>query len=437
MELLVADTSGNPPEPFFVNFSVDGNQKVGNFTLSFTDLNVPVSGMPMQVVRTYDSRNQQQGDFGIGWTLDIHNIQVEPSGTLGDGWESYIQGGGLLEGSFGQIFIQSKGSHFVDIVMGNGKVYRFEPHFLDGSNNDVAPGGAGEQDISGGTYGVKMEPLFGTAPNCALLPIDGNGHPVTDVSANSSPDVTPDVLVWTDDGGNDYNPTRYLFTDENGNQYIVNTTSGLESLTSLSGDKLSVDSYGIHWVNNQQTGHKDITFGRDRFGRITLIKDPNGKLYNYTYGPSGDLLSYADPFMTQKNQKDTFVSNDPTDMVDPSGNQADIGSLSISVAVVAVLSSFPSVTYGGTVAQEKVYVGLNNRTLYLMSADNDLLFKAGIVAGAPDTPTFTGKFKLGDWEKDKTSKRWGVLSETLWSKSAIGANVFGAYFACTCLSQKG
>lgn len=98
------------------------------------------------------------------------------------------------------------------------------------------------------------------------------------------------------------------------------------------------------------------------------------------------------------------------------------------MAVVAVLSSFPSVTYGGTVAQEKVYVGLNNRTLYLMSADNDLLFKAGIVAGAPDTPTFTGKFKLGDWEKDKTSKRWGVLSETPWSKSAIGANVFGAYF---------
>ena len=76
----------------------------------------------------------------------------------------------------------------------------------------------------------------------------------------------------------------------------MNTTSGLESMTNLAGDKLSVDSLGIHWVNNQQTGHKDITFNRDSFGRITQIKDPNGNLYNYTYGDGlGNLTAYQDP----------------------------------------------------------------------------------------------------------------------------------------------
>ena len=26
-------------------------------------------GLPITVVRTYDSRNKQMGDFGVGWTL--------------------------------------------------------------------------------------------------------------------------------------------------------------------------------------------------------------------------------------------------------------------------------------------------------------------------------------------------------------------------------
>ncbi|HET9870811.1 MAG TPA: malectin domain-containing carbohydrate-binding protein, partial [bacterium] len=275
LELAIVQQDGSN-EVAFVNLTLDGDQKVGNFTLSFTDLNVPVSGIPMQVVRTYDSRRAALGpltggagsggasgaglpggDFGAGWTLDIHNIQVEESGVMGEGWDTYVQSGGLLQGSFGQIFIDPVESHFVDIVMGNGKVYRFEPHFFDAQNHDVAPGGHGEQDISGGTFGVVFEPLSGTAPNCSLVPLDGNGQAVTDIYANGSPDVVPDDLTWTTDGGGDYNPTRFRFTDEAGNQYTVNTTAGLEQMKDLNGDTLKVDAYGIHWTGNAQ-GTKDI-----------------------------------------------------------------------------------------------------------------------------------------------------------------------------------
>jgi len=48
----------------------EGNQKIGNFTLSFTDLSVPLSGLPITVIRNYDSRDKKIGDFGVGWTLE-------------------------------------------------------------------------------------------------------------------------------------------------------------------------------------------------------------------------------------------------------------------------------------------------------------------------------------------------------------------------------
>jgi hypothetical protein len=50
--------------------------KIGNFTLSFNDLTIPVSGIPITITRTYDSRNRTTGDFGAGWTLDIKDIEV-------------------------------------------------------------------------------------------------------------------------------------------------------------------------------------------------------------------------------------------------------------------------------------------------------------------------------------------------------------------------
>ena len=46
-----------------------GDLKVGNFELTFTDLMIPVSGIPITVTRTYRSLDKAKGDFGIGWNL--------------------------------------------------------------------------------------------------------------------------------------------------------------------------------------------------------------------------------------------------------------------------------------------------------------------------------------------------------------------------------
>ena len=56
---------------------VAGELKIGNFALSFTDLSVPVSGIPITVSRTYDSlTSRQQDDLGYGWRLEFRDTDL-------------------------------------------------------------------------------------------------------------------------------------------------------------------------------------------------------------------------------------------------------------------------------------------------------------------------------------------------------------------------
>ena len=60
--------------------NVSGNLKLGNFTLSFVDLAIPVSGIPIQVTRTYDTLEASaKGDFGYGWSMDFRDARLRTS----------------------------------------------------------------------------------------------------------------------------------------------------------------------------------------------------------------------------------------------------------------------------------------------------------------------------------------------------------------------
>ena len=58
-----------------------------NFTLSFVDLAVPLSGLDIKIVRTYDSRDKAQGDFGVGWRLDVRQGSYRNNRPPGSGWQ--------------------------------------------------------------------------------------------------------------------------------------------------------------------------------------------------------------------------------------------------------------------------------------------------------------------------------------------------------------
>ena len=75
LRLTVVDNGGNRIRVERA-INVTGNLKVGNLSLSFTDINANVSGVPLTVIRSYDSRNKTSGDFGTGWRLGLQSVRL-------------------------------------------------------------------------------------------------------------------------------------------------------------------------------------------------------------------------------------------------------------------------------------------------------------------------------------------------------------------------
>ena len=76
LRVIAEDTGGNIGSSY-LEVDVTGDLKVGNFALSFTDLSIPVSGVPITVTRTYDSLiAAQDGQLGLGWRLELADTKL-------------------------------------------------------------------------------------------------------------------------------------------------------------------------------------------------------------------------------------------------------------------------------------------------------------------------------------------------------------------------
>ncbi len=78
---------------------------------------MPVAGLPIEIVRTYDSRDTRTGDFGVGWTLDIRNVRLHKTRALGANWQSRASGGWYS--------LDSVKARQITLTFGGDKVYRF------------------------------------------------------------------------------------------------------------------------------------------------------------------------------------------------------------------------------------------------------------------------------------------------------------------------
>jgi beta-lactam-binding protein with PASTA domain len=119
VRVVVEDASGNVTSALRT-YEVDGQAKVGNFSISFEDLTIPVAGIPITITRTYDSRNKATGDFGVGWTLAIKDLQVFESTILGRHWEQ-VQTSGLLP----KFTLEPKRPHTVTVRFPDGRLDTF------------------------------------------------------------------------------------------------------------------------------------------------------------------------------------------------------------------------------------------------------------------------------------------------------------------------
>ena len=260
LRLLATDAGGNE-SLVERDFHVAGDLKLGNFTLSFTDLTVPVFGIPITVSRTYDTLTAtQSGDFGFGWRLGLRDMNLRTSVTP-TGFEK--------DGFFNPLKVGSR--VYVTVPGGTREAFTFQPALAAG--------------IRGGFLGI-FEPKF-----------------VADPGVKSSLTVTAADLRISADGrmfdyatGIPYNPAStlfggaYLLTTKEGVAFDINGETGqLRKLVDPNNNILTFTATGI-------SGPKGVTvaFERDAQRRITSVVDPTGQRIRYQYDASGNLVAVTD-----------------------------------------------------------------------------------------------------------------------------------------------
>jgi len=262
--LQATDQSGQTSSDS-IQVLVDGNLKVGNFSFTVVDLEIPVSGIPIRVTRTYDSRRRHEDlDFGYGWSIGYQDVKLEESRTPGQGWALNQYPSGPL-GLIPLWCVEPLGNLRVSVTLPDGEVESFKVQatpscaqstpVLDVRLNFVPEAG------TLGTLAAQSDPL--------LRLINGN-------------------LEFLGDGV-PYDTDRYVYTSKEGFEYHLDQNIGIEMVKDLNGNTLTYTDNGIIHSDG-----KSVLFNRDGLGRITSITDPMNNVMQYDYDGEGNLQAYTD-----------------------------------------------------------------------------------------------------------------------------------------------
>ena len=260
LRLQATDFAGQIVEDS-ITVAVDGQQKIGNFTLTFTDLSIPLSGLDLEILRTYDSRDKRQGDFGVGWTLDLRQGTYTNNRTPGEGWQ-------IASGFLPCQTVQETLSHLTSIRLSDREIYRFA---LRLSSPAATLGGCFAR--------ARFDFVDGPVPG-ATLQILGN----TDVLYQNGTNEVVDVDTFEI-----YEPQDVRLTTPDGRVFDVDLDDGVTRLADLNGNELQITPAGV-----THSSGTSVTFERDAQDRITGITDPRGNAIAYTYDAAGDLTAVTD-----------------------------------------------------------------------------------------------------------------------------------------------
>lgn len=272
-----------------VNVTVEEDYKVGNFSLTFEDLDIQLASLPITVNRTYDSREKRRGDFGIGWDLGLRTVEVRTNRVLGTGWE--VLGGG------NSFLLNPTDDHRVTVTLPDGEVETFEL--------TITPSSSFLVPFSFLT--ATLEPVGDTLGELTLLDnpflaiIDGQPGPVQLLD-----DASFDV----------FNPDRFRYVARSGLQFVISRTDGLESFSDTNGNTLTFTPDAITHSNGTQ-----VQFQRDGLGRITRLTDPNGHQQFYQYDSLGHLAAHTDAEGNVTRFRYDRRAN-LLEVIDPRGNRA-------------------------------------------------------------------------------------------------------------------
>lgn len=270
-----------------VNVGLAGELKLGNFQLSFTDMVIPVAGIPIEITRVYDTLQADvEGEFGFGWRLEFRDTDLRV-GLPKSGLENIGIFPALKAGV--KVYLN---------VPGEGRQgFTFNPDIR------VLPG-------YGGNNLVLARPRFTADPGVTSTLSTGisNYLQVNEYGELFAPGGIPYNPASPDFGG------AYVLTSEAGITYRIDGASGkLASATDRNGNRLTFSDNGVVGDSG-----RSIEFKRDAQGRISAIQDPLGNQVGYRYSPDGNLLAFTDrEGNTVSHEYNSIRSHYLTDVIDP------------------------------------------------------------------------------------------------------------------------
>lgn len=259
LRLTVCDKGGNRTR-LENDYVVEGGLKVGAMNIGFTDITAKMGGSTVTVNRMYDSRNKQQGDFGIGWTLGISGMKLYETNDIANGYQM-TQSGSLFSTAYQ---ISETVSHDVTVTYGDGTSDRFEVS-LSPERRALVP-------ISEVTVSYKCV----TSQKVKL-----------EIIGDTTAYFTGNGLMFYEDSM--FDDLKYKLTNKDGVQMYMTADGGVYKIADTDGNVITVDENGYHAENG-----KSIIFDRDSKERVTAATDPNGNTTKYAYDDAGDLISVTD-----------------------------------------------------------------------------------------------------------------------------------------------
>jgi fibro-slime domain-containing protein/RHS repeat-associated protein len=312
IDIVARDVDGNETTAS-TTVDVASDVQLGDFSLSYTDLNVSIGGVPVTVKRTYDAlASGTKGDFGYGWSLDVitGKMQYRPAGDIDNdfnkflGYEPAITGGSRITFTLPNGEVQ--GFTVVPVPVDQGAAFGVDGiqglfgEFTMAFQPDPGQGSSLEMIGSDRPSQYELEHFYypgdyeGTMPDFLYFPgfdsVRGHYDEGTGEFTSISSDGMP--LNFTTIGANLRLHTR------DGAEYDFNPKTG-ELIESKDAYGNTVDFTGTDIIssdsNHQETGR--LTIRRDdpaHSGLITSISDANGHTVRYTYDSDDNLVGYYD-----------------------------------------------------------------------------------------------------------------------------------------------
>lgn len=238
----------------WIQCEVSSPLKLGQFALEYVDLEMPLAGIPIKVIRRYDTRNAADpGDFGYGWKLGAVDPEIRETVPVQP-----------LEETIG--FFVAK-----PYRMGT-RIYLTDP--------------------DGKRIGFTFEPT----PTPTLLGTVYIPRFTPDPGVHDCLEADPIALTLRGDGtyiffllGFNYNPSDFRLVRKDGTTYHYNQFSGLQKISDRNDNELVYTYDGIFHSSGES-----VQFNRDAEGRIIEVVDPDTNLITYVYDTAGNLESVTD-----------------------------------------------------------------------------------------------------------------------------------------------